>query len=344
MNKKKYKLPFLEIGLFILVFLVCLVLADVFISTQVFPLSDPLGWSRHDNRTDSFFIQDNTTNLRQVNVTYFNGFKRYGDVNSNKTKILIVGDSFTEMRFVNNGEEWYSYLEKNFDVELFVYGIGGYGTLQEYMVLNKTIDEIKPDVIIWQFYFNDFSNNYYEADGREYPFNNHGYRPYLENGNIVYRYPTTFSWLRGKSGISRIVFGFYDVGLKDTIPDHNVFFSKIYGEDFWKGNFSDALIYGGHFDRVQNVTTTILQMARRRSGTIPIYLFSADSRLKAAEESITQQANITYIPGVAEEVAQKNKETEAYVPNDGHWNKYGNQVAGEKLVRYFNETGVFKYH
>ena len=57
----------------------------------------------------------------------------------------------------------YAYLEKEFShINFFVYGGGGYGSLQEYMIWDDYIDEIDPDIVIWQFCINDYWNNSYD--------------------------------------------------------------------------------------------------------------------------------------------------------------------------------------
>ena len=65
-----------------------------------------------------------------------------GKINTKKRKILIIGDSFTEGVNVNNDEVYYNYLDTN-KYEIFAYGCGGYGTLQEFMIIDEYFDEIK---------------------------------------------------------------------------------------------------------------------------------------------------------------------------------------------------------
>src|SRR5262249_39998242 len=136
-------------------------------------------------------VQDQPGQFRTVENTFFKaGFKRWGNLNPPSPKVFILGDSFTEMGLVSNGEEWYGYLEKAFNtVEWFVHGTGGHGSLQEYMVLNDYIDQIKPNLILWQFCPNDYADNFYPWDRKTYPHNNFGIRPYLEHGQIVYKLP-----------------------------------------------------------------------------------------------------------------------------------------------------------
>ena len=115
------------------------------------------GWSVAERVKVYRTIQDTKDNYRKVFNQYFShGFKRWPIASKDKQRVLIIGDSFTEMCYVSNGEEWYAYLEKEFpDTLFYVFGGGGYGTLQEFMVMDDYFDKIKPDAIIWQFCGND---------------------------------------------------------------------------------------------------------------------------------------------------------------------------------------------
>jgi len=77
------------------------------------------------------------------------GFRMFGDVNSGKPKILFIGDSFTNAFTISNDKTYYGIIGEAFPVEIFAYGEGGYGTLQEYMILDEYFDLIKPDIIVW---------------------------------------------------------------------------------------------------------------------------------------------------------------------------------------------------
>lgn len=117
------------------------------------------------------------------------GFRHFGDVNSVKPKLLIIGDSFTQATAVSDGKTYAALVGKALGMEVFAYGAGGYGTLQEYLILDRYIDEIKPALILWQFCINDFINNDNELEQNS-TINNHGLtRPYLVDGVIARRPP-----------------------------------------------------------------------------------------------------------------------------------------------------------
>src|SRR5262249_28048852 len=64
------------------------------------------------------------------------GKQIFGDLKTNKFKIFIVGDSFTDGGGVNEDSMYYHYLQ-NGETELFIYGGYGYGTTQEFLVIDR---------------------------------------------------------------------------------------------------------------------------------------------------------------------------------------------------------------
>ena len=115
-------------------------------------------------------------------------------MNSKRPKILVLGDSHTQGEFISNEKLYYAKLSEM--GEVFAYGNGGFGNLQELMVLEDFLSVIKPDVIVWQLSSNDIVNNSYELEFLSVKDNNGLRRPYLEDGNIVYRLPKPLPGLR----------------------------------------------------------------------------------------------------------------------------------------------------
>jgi hypothetical protein len=84
-----------------------------------------------------------------------NGFRMFGDLNSGKPRVLVIGDSDTQAIEVSDDNTYYAILKQRLDIEVFAYGARGYGTLQELMILEKYYDVIKPDLVLWQYSIDD---------------------------------------------------------------------------------------------------------------------------------------------------------------------------------------------
>ncbi len=329
--------------------LICLFICDLILRCVYPPVhkAAKYGWSNPKKYIKKKIVEDSPGKFRKVTVEYFeNGFKRWGNVDTKKIKMLILGDSYTEMELVSNGEEWYSYLEKKFEnLELFVYGKYGYGTLQEFMVLDDFIDKIRPQIILMQFYANDFDNNLYALDARMYPHNNHAVRPYLETDKIVYKLPLPLAKLRSCSFIADRVLAQYDKFVSDRVmkdlPAYIEAYSKKEKERIEKLSASKSKKAAEQ--RLQReafaVTNRIYGMIRERAGkNTPIYLLDAKDNPRV--EEICRANNITCFSGIEKELVSKEKEgVYVRIVNDGHWNKLGNELVGNKLIEYFEKAG-----
>ncbi|MFQ5350416.1 MAG: hypothetical protein ACE5EG_08245, partial [Thermoanaerobaculia bacterium] len=107
-------------------------------------VSDDLGWLPTPDLTTTY------TKRGYGEITYRtddNGFRRFGDPASGKRKVWAVGDSTTQAYQVPHGQAYYDVLaDLDPSLETFGYGVGGYGTVQQAMVLDRFWDEIRPDV------------------------------------------------------------------------------------------------------------------------------------------------------------------------------------------------------
>ena len=302
------------------------------------------GWTVAANTEHREMVQDTPDKLVEVSIKYFeNGFKRWGDVNTGKVKMFIIGDSYTQMTLVSNGEEWYSFLEKEFgNFELFVYGVGGYGSLQEYMVLDDYIDKIKPDLIILQFCGNDLSNNLYDLDLLNYPRNSHGFRPYLENGKIVYRLPLPLSALRRQSFIASRILQIYDKIMQKIVYSDLEAYEKQREIRIQNATKKEKESIRLLKNKAYLVTNEIMAMIKKRSGDVPVYFLDVFYHNSYQGKKLCKSSNLIYISGIMEHIVLNEKNYCLRVSNDGHWNKLGNKFVGEKLVEYFKKADISK--
>ena len=87
-------------------------------------------------------------------------------------RILVLGDSFMEAYSVELNDAFHKRIEqflvkKGIDVEVINLGVGGYGTLQEYLVFHEVGQLYKPNLVLIGFYIgNDVSNNSIELESK----------------------------------------------------------------------------------------------------------------------------------------------------------------------------------
>ena len=77
----------------------------------------------------------------------------------NRKKILIIGDSFTGDFFYSDIDGWFAKIEESLPYEVYVYGIPGSGSLQQWLSFKRLQPEIKADILLIQFCSNDISND-----------------------------------------------------------------------------------------------------------------------------------------------------------------------------------------
>ncbi len=109
-------------------------------------------------------------------------------------RICVFGDSWTDAATVSDGKPFFQLLERylntlGYRVQVLAFGAYGYGTTQQYLRFKHECMTFDPDILLWQFHPSDPKDNSYryEKDGGLDSIMT--LRPYLENGEIVYRWP-----------------------------------------------------------------------------------------------------------------------------------------------------------
>ena len=117
---------------------------------------DPvLGW-----RTRAHHRAEYGTGLHRVRYTTgAHGFRLYGEHAPDQTRLLFIGDSHTHAVDVSDDDTYYSRLSKRLVpvAEVFAYGSGGYGTLQEVLIIERHLQDVRPNVIILQVWCSEAS-------------------------------------------------------------------------------------------------------------------------------------------------------------------------------------------
>ncbi len=176
-------------------------------------VSDDLGWLPKPS------LETTYTKQGYGEITYAtdaDGFRRFGDPEAEpestatgvlrRIRVWAVGDSTTQAYQVPVGQAYYDVLARlDPSLEVFGYGVGGYGTVQQAMVLERFWSRIRPDVVVWQMCANDLINNDWQLEAASNENNNHMARPYLaEDGGTELRHPDgRLGWLARHSLLLR---------------------------------------------------------------------------------------------------------------------------------------------
>lgn len=258
------------------------------------------------------------------------GFRRFGDPATTKRKVLVLGDSVTQATQVSDGEAFFDVLARHPSVEVFAYGAGGYGSLQEYLILDQHHDIIQPDILVWQFSDNDFINNDYGLECISPGNNNHMVRPYYQDGKIVRLYPATrLRWLRQHSYLLRHLM---IMGSEMMPSERGTLFDEMTFDD---PRFQHALI----------TTVDLLGLVRKRVGDIPVVAFAAyggvpHEYLRQAFAQACGAQRIEFLDEVQDDIDRAKAAGIAVdaLPDDPHWNAKGHEIVGTAVLEYLESN------
>jgi len=288
-------------------------------------LDDTLGWRARAGYYDE--VTETTSHGKRYPVTrsqHDYGFRMFGDLRSGKPTILVIGDSFTQASQVSDGDTYFAIIKRELNGEIFAYGAGGFGTLQEYMILDRYVDMIHPSLILWQFCLNDFINNDPALEMASSMNNNGWRRPYWVDGRIEYLLPKTWTgslrmWAQRYSRFFHWTFSRWD----RLLAMHP---GKTVEDDIAK----EGLAHKG-FQHAMRVTGELVHKTRLRVGDVPIVAFSCwkAEPYDTAFKMISDQSDIVFFPDIAGEVrAAYERGEDVFHIDMGHWSVEGHRLAG----------------
>jgi len=265
-----------------------------------------------------------------------NGFRMFGDLTSSARRVFVIGDSFTQAVQVSDDKTYYAPL-KALNMNVFAYGGGGYGSLQEYMILDKYFDVIKPDLIIWQYSTNDIVNNSPELEAASTINNNDMVRPYLVDETVQYILPRNHAaalrlFALRYSRLLYIILNSMD-RLRTTLPLHTVEMESSPGE-----------VAHPQFLKALATTDEIIGKVRRRVGRVPIvgFIVGADKVVYGPEyiEGF-QKVSLNHqvmLADVEYEVLKADRLGTVVIAEDkAHWNEMGHHIASLALTKFLSE-------
>ncbi len=261
------------------------------------------------------------------------GEGRFGNLRTDRPKVFFIGDSFTEAKKVSESAKFFNVIRDELKIEPFVYGRTSYGTLQEYLILDRYMDLIEPDLIVLQICSNDFINNSYELEKLSFFNNKRIQRPYWINGQIELRFPRDHEWLHAVkfklSSYSRL-FHFILIGF-DYL---SIRLWQLSGAESVEMRIKREGVHFDLFRESVEITDHIVGLMQERVSGVPIVVIPTDRSEPYLGEfrKIFQKYKIRFLEEASIELEHKKASGVLVTFKDGvHWNDQGHRIAGQVI-------------
>lgn len=165
--KKEILFTFVVIGLFGMLFFALAELYFRIFNPQLpaFLRPDPVLGTMHFS---SYTVRQNNACIKaehQLNAEGMNDIDHEVEKPEGLYRIAVIGDSYVEAMQFPLEQAYFKVMERKlreagYSVEVLAFGVGGFGTLQEYYLLRDYALKYKPDLVILSFLtYNDIRNN-----------------------------------------------------------------------------------------------------------------------------------------------------------------------------------------
>jgi hypothetical protein len=303
------------------------VIVRTFGQTLIYEPDERLGWKPKADFSLRMTVRDPAGPYEVDYSTGPYGFRAFGNPASGRKRVLVLGDSFTADPNTSNDEAYFGIAAKRLPVEMFAIGGGGFGTLQELLLLREVVARVKPDIFVLQYCTNDISDNSMALEDRtSHVRNQKNLRPYLVGDSIVFRMSKYHPYflLHANSRLFRKL----DIELMKLQ----------YIFDNPEGNAPPA-------ERAAAIALTQrlmgLIVAELPKGTRSLTISCNTSKPEETEawKAMAAAAGLDAQPSVsgAVEAAEKKGESVRMIDHN-HWNRLGNRVAGEELARILAQS------
>ncbi len=252
-------------------------------------------------------------------------------------RIFVLGDSFTQGVGVPEEKLYYTVLGRALGAGISAYSASGYGTLQEYLALDRYLDRVKPDLIILQVCYNDFINNSWDLERASYFNNNLLIRPYWVHGRIEYRFPRRAGGVRvflaSHSRLCSVLITRLEKA-RALLAQNGILHSV-------EGPMARGMEYPD-FARSVSVTEELIGKIKRRAGATHVIAFPVDLHPPCFEQfsRIFGREKIPFIDEVPLRIREEERRgTVLKLPDGAHYNEAGHRICGEVLAEAILKNG-----
>ena len=146
------------VGIVVSEFLLRIFLPQVSSHDKMFEYDPWLGWKFIANAKGEITYPGGVRNFVEINAM---GFRDHAPSPDKEKKLMVLGDSFVSNISVKDNEVFTEIMEDELsEYDVLNFGVNGYGQVQEYLLAEQWIRNIKPEIIILMLYVqNDFTDN-----------------------------------------------------------------------------------------------------------------------------------------------------------------------------------------
>lgn len=261
------------------------------------------------------------------------GSRLWGDPSSQRLKLMLVGDSFTDAQEVSNEKTYFAHLQNELDVDVFAYGVGGYGTLQQWLKTKELLEHVQPDVYILQFCSNDFVNNSMASEAMSVV-ESQKTRPYWLESQIRYAYPPNSLYSRLMR--SSLAFRFLDGRLQRLryAWNDNDYYNPAQREELLQRRSQDVSITA---DLLKRLSADLPKSTKRFAFNCQPETGSSQNERDARDfQMVAEQAGFEVIEGLAAYAKDTSlrEQVATTAADTAHLNERGHALWGQYLTRF----------
>ena len=295
-------------------------------------------------------------------------------------RIAILGDSFVEALEVNLEETFFRRLqallnEQGMTVETLAFGMSGYGTDQEYLLLKRHALQYSPDLVILTFTPNDLQNNLLELEYNPA-------KPYFEQlapdglNSIPFTpmpdHSNSWKFVLFKN-LHVVRFLYFTLGeipmIRNALVDFGIYANKIEvlsGPDDLEGSNVLRAEWPEAWNRSWELTTALIRRIKWEAENhgADFILFSVtsgvqllDDEFKALQDQhpqlqlqrdrlenrlseFAEKEDFLYFPSLPVMRKLQEQGGVVHLPCDGHWSDEAHEQAGRLLAREIVRAGL----
>jgi lysophospholipase L1-like esterase len=314
-----------------------------FLYPKMMVFDDKLGWRHATNVSRTFVNEFGEEALVVLNEFGFRGSPRTIEKPANRRRILVLGDSFTEGVQVGDRDLFTARMEMaDPELEVINTGVGGYGTVQQYLYLKSEGLRFNPDMVLLMFFENDLTDNALTF----YP--GFGPKPYARFDQEHLQIVETLDSSEHRKYIMPFPF-------RDALNRHSYFYyfvnTRIYQRIFSdqmrtmqradSSRIDDETRYK-IFDEVVGRIAGLLDQERIRF--LAVIIANREDVIRGRSEAtevagkLWSSQNLEYLPLLNRFHAEASSGVQLYFPEDIHWTKDGHRVAAEEILRYLHSV------